>query len=221
MGNSCTTTEDQGMSKMAQRGVGNNTQGISDDLLNAALPHDTLKQKVGITIECTNLPNLDFGSKTDAFCVLWQINPNGQQQKLGQTEVVADSLNPVFVTSITVDYYFEQQQNLRVDVYDADDATQLSNLSKHDFVGSYEFHLGKLVSSRNQELKADLENRVRKSNGQIKVMALEKKADFGKTQVQFVVSANVNGGGSANFLVISRFRGPGQYQPILKSETKP
>lgn len=78
---------------------------------------------------------------------------------------MADSLNPVFVTSINIDYYFEQQQSLRVDVYDADDASQLSNLSKHDFVGSFEFQLGKLVSSRNQELKADLENSVRNNSG--------------------------------------------------------
>lgn len=71
MGNSCTTTEDQGMNKLAMQGVGNYSQGISDDDLNASLPNDSLKQKVGLTFECIGLPNLDFGSKTDAFVVVW------------------------------------------------------------------------------------------------------------------------------------------------------
>ena len=74
------------------------------------------------------MPNLDSGSLTDAFCVLWLID-NKRQVKVGTTEVIPDNLNPVFVTPINLDYYFEKQQNLRVDVYDADDATNLNNLS--------------------------------------------------------------------------------------------
>ena len=57
--------------------MGGGSSGISDELLSASLPNDSLKQKVGLTFECLNLPNLDFGSKTDAFCILWEINPNG------------------------------------------------------------------------------------------------------------------------------------------------
>lgn len=41
---------------------------------------------------------------------------------------MVDNLNPKFVTTVNVDYYFELQQNLRIDVYDADDATNLQNL---------------------------------------------------------------------------------------------
>ena len=50
--------------------------------------------------------------------------------KVGQTEVVADNLNPQFLTTVNMDYFFEQQQNLRLDIYDADDATALQNLAK-------------------------------------------------------------------------------------------
>ena len=39
-----------------------------------------------------------------------------------------DSLNPVFVTSINMDYFFESQQNLIAEIYDCDDATTLHNL---------------------------------------------------------------------------------------------
>ena len=44
MGNSCTSgEEDIGMNKMAMRAVGGNANEISDDLLNASLPNDSLK----------------------------------------------------------------------------------------------------------------------------------------------------------------------------------
>jgi hypothetical protein len=61
-----------------------------------------------------------------------------------------DNLNPVFVTTVNMDYFFESQQVMIADVYDCDDATTLNNLQKQDFIGSFEFQLGKLVSSRNQ-----------------------------------------------------------------------
>jgi hypothetical protein len=76
-----------------------------------------------------NLPNMDVHSLTDAFVVVWLVS--GQRLvKVGQTEVVADNLNPQFLTTVNIDYFFEQQQNLRLDIYDADDATALQNLAK-------------------------------------------------------------------------------------------
>ena len=130
MGNDCVkANEDIGMNQLAKAAVGADANAISDDVLNANLPSDSLKQKVGLNFECTDLPNLDVGSKTDAFIVVWQINGK-QQQRLGQTEVVVDNLNPKFVTTVNIDYYFELQQNLRIDVYDADDATNLQNLKQ-------------------------------------------------------------------------------------------
>lgn len=76
MGNDCVkaNNEDVGMTKLSQQSVGTNSNGISDDLLNANLPSDSLKQKVGLNFECSDLPNLDRGSKTDAFIVVWQLN---------------------------------------------------------------------------------------------------------------------------------------------------
>jgi len=37
----------------------------------------------------------------------------------------------------------------KVDVYDADDANQLGNLKKQEYIGSFEFKLGALCTSRN------------------------------------------------------------------------
>jgi len=60
-----------------------------------------------------------------------------------------DNLNPVFVTEVNMDYLFESQQLMVAEVYDCDNATTIGNLSKQEFVGSFEFQLGKLVSGRN------------------------------------------------------------------------
>jgi len=72
----------------------------------------------------------------------------GRRIKLGETEVVPDSLNPKWVKNIIVDYYFEMQQLFSVEVYDADDINKLKDLSRHDFIGRYNFTLGKVVSSK-------------------------------------------------------------------------
>ena len=42
--------------------------------------------------------------------------------------MIANNLNPEFLTEVLVDYYFEQQQNLQIDVFDADDANNLNDL---------------------------------------------------------------------------------------------
>jgi hypothetical protein len=75
MGNDCVkaNNEDIGMNKYAQKAVGSNANEITDDLLEASLPNDSLKQKVGLTFECLNLPNMDVHSLTDAFVVVYLV----------------------------------------------------------------------------------------------------------------------------------------------------
>ena len=46
---------------------------------------------------------------------------SNRKTKIGETEVIADSLNPKWVKSMDVDYFFEAQQNFRLEIYDADD----------------------------------------------------------------------------------------------------
>ena len=97
---------------MGKAAVGPNMNSISDQTINelASLKGGAgLKQRVGLRFSCNNLPNLDVGSKTDPFVVLWDISKGrGIKPRLGTTEVVADSLNPEFITEIFTDYFFEQ-----------------------------------------------------------------------------------------------------------------
>ncbi|MGH0126903.1 UNVERIFIED_CONTAM: hypothetical protein FKN15_034360, partial [Acipenser sinensis] len=47
----------------------------------------------------------------------------------GRTEAIDNTLNPDFVKKFMLDYFFEERQNLRFDLYDVD--SKSSNLSKH------------------------------------------------------------------------------------------
>jgi len=59
-----------------------------------------------------NLPNLDTFSLTDAFIILYELREQGSRTlkiKKGRTECIYDNLNPNFVTSFDLDYFFEEQ----------------------------------------------------------------------------------------------------------------
>lgn len=44
------------------------------------------------------------------------------------TECIQDNLNPDFVQTIEVDFFFEETQKFILEVYDKDNETQITNL---------------------------------------------------------------------------------------------
>ena len=83
-------------------------------------------------------------------------------------------MNPNFVTKISVDYYFEQQERFKVEIYDIDNDKQINNLALHDFLGSLEFQLHDVVTCLNQTLARPLLNhKIASAKGQIKIIAEE------------------------------------------------
>lgn len=92
-----------------------------------------LKQNIELSFAMEKLPNLDTFSKTDAFCILYELKRQGTRtikQFRGRTECIYDNLDPKFVTSFDVDYYFEETQSFMVEGYDMDDADRPDDLSK-------------------------------------------------------------------------------------------
>uniref|UniRef100_H3CYR2 Copine 8 n=1 Tax=Tetraodon nigroviridis TaxID=99883 RepID=H3CYR2_TETNG len=120
-----------------------NMASIGDfDPLNASIP----ATKVEITVSCRNLLDRDTFSKSDPICVLYtQGMGNREWREFGRTEVIDNTLNPDFVRKFILDYFFEERQNLRFDLYDVD--SKSANLSKHDFLGQAHFSLGEVVGS--------------------------------------------------------------------------
>jgi len=125
--------------------------------------------KVSIHISCQNLADLDIITKSDPIChVFMKENKKDVNWfKLGETEPIENNLNPVFVTSFEINFYFEREQMLKFDVYDID-------LTTKEHIGSTECTLGKIMGSHNQTYVADLfmPNK-HKSRGKI-IVRLEK-----------------------------------------------
>ena len=137
------------------------------------------------------------------------------------TECINDNLNPDFVTAIEVDYFFEEQQNFTLEVYDADDMTQLTNLKAQEFIGSYDMTLHKITSAQGQEITEELVNPGRRKCGKINIKCEEKKADFGQYSCAFTPSlSKCNQQGNIFFTINKETKVKGKYQPVFKSECR-
>ncbi|KAJ8370266.1 hypothetical protein SKAU_G00102940 [Synaphobranchus kaupii] len=77
-----------------------------------------------------------------------------QTAVFGRTEVIDNTLNPDFVRKYILDYFFEEKQNLRFDLYDVD--SKSPDLSKHDFLGQVFCTLGEIVGSPGSRLEKPL-----------------------------------------------------------------
>ncbi|XP_042259866.1 copine-8 isoform X1 [Thunnus albacares] len=146
-----------------------NMASIGDfDPLNASIP----ATKVEITVSCRNLLDRDTFSKSDPICVLYtQGMGNKEWREFGRTEVIDNTLNPDFVRKFILDYFFEERQNLRFDLYDVD--SKSANLSKHDFLGQAHCTLGEVVGSLGSRMEKALGGIPGKKCGTIIVKAEE------------------------------------------------
>uniref|UniRef100_A0A9J7YDE8 Copine 8 n=2 Tax=Cyprinus carpio TaxID=7962 RepID=A0A9J7YDE8_CYPCA len=89
----------------------------------------------------------------------------------GRTEVIDNTLNPDFVRKFILDYFFEERQNLKFDLYDVD--SKSTNLSKHDFLGQIFCTLGEVVGSLGGRMEKSLGGIPGKKCGTIIVKAEE------------------------------------------------
>ena len=71
--------------------------------------------------------------------------------KVGQTEVITDNLNPVFVKFVTINYSFEERQDIQISVYDLDDFDPKVSVEQN-LIGNVEFRMDQLLMSPNKTL---------------------------------------------------------------------
>nr|XP_048692248.1 copine-8 isoform X3 [Caretta caretta] len=108
--------------------------------------------KVELSVSCRNLLDRDTFSKSDPICVLYTQGIGSKEwREFGRTEVIDNTLNPDFVRKFIMDYFFEERENLRFDLYDVD--SKSPNLSKHDFLGQVFCTLGEIVGSQGSRLE--------------------------------------------------------------------
>ena len=133
--------------------------------------------KVTIHIACRDLLNKDVLSKSDPMVVVYievRSEKSKTWQEAGRTEVVQNNLNPDFTKAITLNYYFEELQKLKFEVYDSDSSSQ--KLDKHDFIGRTECSLGSIMGENAGRYERELETISGTKAGKIIVAAEELSA---------------------------------------------
>ncbi|XP_041047772.1 copine-9-like isoform X4 [Carcharodon carcharias] len=122
------------------------------DPLQATVP----ATKIEITVSCRHLLDVDTFSKSDPVVVLFiQGIGSKEWREYGRTEVIENTLNPDFVRKFVLDYFFEEKQNLRFDVYNVD--SRSTNISKHkDFLGQIFVTLGEIIGSAGSRIEKSL-----------------------------------------------------------------
>ncbi|XP_061644540.1 copine Va isoform X3 [Phyllopteryx taeniolatus] len=124
-----------------------------------------------------NLLDRDTFSKSDPLVVLYTQGVECKQwREFGRTEVIDNTLNPDFVRKYILDYFFEEKQNLRFDVFDID--SRSPDLAKHpadfnDFLGQVYCTLGEIVGSPASRLEKSLSGIPGKKCGTIILSAEE------------------------------------------------
>ncbi|XP_026781070.1 copine-9 [Pangasianodon hypophthalmus] len=129
--------------------------------------------KIEVTVSCRNLLDMDTFSKSDPVVVLYiQGIGTKEWREYGRTEVIDNTLNPDFVRKFVLDFFFEEKQNLRFDVYNVD--TRSSNISKHkDFLGQTFCTLGEIIGSTGSRMERTLSGIPGKKCGTIILTAEE------------------------------------------------
>ncbi|KAM9461577.1 copine-7 [Clarias gariepinus] len=102
--------------------------------------------KVELRVSCKSLLDRDTLKKSDPSVILL-VQSQGQWTELDRTEVIKSNLNPVFAKVLMLDYYFEEVQKLRFEVYDIH-GTHSIGTRDDDFLGGMECTLGQIVAQK-------------------------------------------------------------------------
>ncbi|XP_071325310.1 copine-4 [Trachinotus anak] len=101
--------------------------------------------KVELRLTCKGISDRDALSKPDP-CVILNMQSHGQWMEVDRTEVIRSCVNPTYSKVFTLDFYFEEVQRLRFELYDINSSH--NGLKEADFLGSVECTLGQIISQR-------------------------------------------------------------------------
>jgi len=90
-----------------------------------------------VIVSATDLPNGDgFRSLSDPRCIMYMKDePTGKWFEVGRTERIKDTLNPEWVSRIDVDFFENEDDECRFEIYDWN--KNYTDLKKHDFLGQW------------------------------------------------------------------------------------
>uniref|UniRef100_A0A8C7L6L1 Copine 7 n=1 Tax=Oncorhynchus kisutch TaxID=8019 RepID=A0A8C7L6L1_ONCKI len=130
--------------------------------------------KVELRVACKALLDRDTLNKSDP-CVILMVQNQGQWTELDRTEVIKSNLHPVFAKVFTLDYYFEEVQKLRFEVYDIH-GTHSIGARDDDFLGGVECTLG-CLPAENKIFSLVHAEEISGNNGYVELFFCAKKLD--------------------------------------------
>uniref|UniRef100_A0A8C5WTE0 Copine 7 n=1 Tax=Laticauda laticaudata TaxID=8630 RepID=A0A8C5WTE0_LATLA len=120
--------------------------GPQSPAANLGVVSATCVSKVELRVCCKHLLDRDTLNKSDP-CVVLLMQSQGQWVEVDRSEVIRSNLNPVFAKVFMVDYYFEEVQKLRFEVYDIHGHGGLGT-HDDDFLGGMECTVGQIVAQK-------------------------------------------------------------------------
>lgn len=99
--------------------------------------------RVELRVECQSLLKKDTSSKSDP-CAVLMIDRKGRWEEVGRTENIENCHDPKFTKTFVIDYFFEEVQKVKVQVYDIDNKSP--QLTDDDFLGEINCNLATIVS---------------------------------------------------------------------------
>ncbi|KAK9278515.1 hypothetical protein L1049_028082 [Liquidambar formosana] len=150
---------------------GNQTDAANDavDVFLKHRGYNGLFTRIELSLSASHLRDRDVLSKSDPMAVVYTKGRDGALEELGRTEVVLNSLNPVWITKLTITYHFEVVQTLVFRLYDVD--TQFHNvevkllkLDEQQFLGEATCALSQIITKSDKSLTLDLVSREESSS---------------------------------------------------------
>jgi hypothetical protein len=185
------------------------------------MPIDTnCQERVDLFVSCASLPQMQSFSATDAFCVIYITDPLTRTlRKLSTTELIKNTINPVYPTAYAMDYMFEIVQEIVVRVYQHNGSTSSNDETKHTYIGKGSFFLSNLMCANNQKLECQICEG--KNTGKVIIRGESQTNTRDLLCVTFAGTklANKDGffGKSDPYLTISRINEDGSWTQVWKN----
>lgn len=187
-----------------------------------------------LSFAANGLRNRDAMSVSDPMLVAYGIGSHGQEEELGRSETIPNTLNPKWVWHLTIEYRFEEVQVLRFVVYDVDSnykekTSDKFNLNKQEFLGEVKTTLAEIMVSPPHVLtrpfRGSLHNTERfRPTGNLTIRAEEVASEFGRPEeVELVLRCtNLENlemfSKSDPFIRISSLTADGTWTPVYQTE---
>lgn len=159
-------------------------------------------------------------SNTDSFIAVYVTDPTTNQlKKVANSALVKDTQNPVYPMPFDVDYVFEAIQEVVVKVYHHDGKHDVTDESKHTFLGKGTFFMSNLMCTNGERLVLDITDGKKIGKVMVKGETITNTNDLLCVTFAGTKLTNKDGwfGKSDPFLVIQRVNEDGTWSSVWQS----